>query len=267
MTSDYREILYAVEEHVATVTFNRPEHRNPISIDMLDEVQRAVGRAQQDGAVRVLVITGAGRAFCSGGDVKSMAEVASAGGGAISARQEQVGLIQETQLMLRRFPKVLIAAVNGAAYGAGLDLACAADFRLAADTARFCEVYVRLGLAPGGGGAWLLPRIVGLTNALDMVLSGEPIDAATALRYGLVSRVMPADELIAATREFAERFVLSAPRGVQVAKRAVLRGLEMSFEAALDFIRPQVGILRQTEDHKEGLRALRERRLPRFEGR
>jgi len=265
--SEYREIRYEVDEHVATITFNRPDQRNPISVEMLDEVGRAVRASQEDDDVRVLVITGAGRAFCSGGDVKSMAQVAASGGGAVAARQEQVGLIQETQLLLRRFPKVLIAAVNGAAYGAGLDLACAADFRLAADTARFCEVYVRLGLAPGGGGAWLLPRIVGLTNALDMVLSGEPIDAATALRYGLVSRVVPADELPAATREFAERFVLSAPRGVQVAKRAVLRGLEMSFEAALDFIRPQVGILRQTEDHKEGLRALRERRLPRFEGR
>ena len=111
------------------------------------------------------------------------------------------------------------------------------------------------------------PRIVGFTNALDLILSGEPIDAQTALAIGLVSRVVPADQLPAATREFARRFALSAPGGVRVAKRTVLRGLEMSFEAALDFIRPQVGMLRQTEDHKEGLRALKERRLPRFQGR
>src|SRR5215468_9348170 len=265
--STFGEIRYEVDEHIATITFNRPEQRNPISVEMLEEVGRAVRAAQSDDDVRVLVITGAGRAFCSGGDVKSMAQVAASGGGAVAARQEQVGLIQETQLLLRRFPKVLIAAVNGAAYGAGLDLACAADFRLAADTARFCEVYVRLGLAPGGGGAWLLPRIVGLTSALDLVLSGEPIDADAALRIGLVSRVVPAAELPQATREFAHRFALSAPRGVQVAKRAVLRGLEMSFDAALDFVRPQIGLLRQTEDHQEGLRALQERRLPRFEGR
>jgi enoyl-CoA hydratase/carnithine racemase len=264
--NDYREIRYEVEEQIGT-TFNRPEQRNPISVGLLDEVASAVRAAQQDDAVRVLVITGAGRAFCSGGDVKSMAQVPRAGGGAVSVPQEQLGLIQETHLLLRRFPKVLIAAVNGAAYGAGLDLACAADFRLAADTARFCEAYVRLGLAPGGGGAWLLPRIVGLTNALEMILSGEPIDAETALSIGLVSRVAPADQLPAATREFARRFALSAPRGVQVAKRTVLRGLEMSFEAALDFIRPEIGVLRETEDHKEGLRALLERRLPRFEGR
>lgn len=123
-TTEHREIRDEVGEQIATITLNRPEQRNPISVDMLEELAAAVRAAQQDDAVRVLVLTGAGRAFCSGGDVKSMAQVASAGGRALSARQEQVGLIQETQLLLRRFPKVLIAAVNGAAYGAGLDLAC-----------------------------------------------------------------------------------------------------------------------------------------------
>jgi len=260
----YREILYNTADHVGTLAFNRPERRNALSPLMLEETAAAVRAAQTDDGVRVLVMTGTGRAFCAGGDTKSMAEVA---GGPVPADREQVGQIQELQLLLRRFPKPLIAAVNGAAYGAGLDLACAADFRLAADTATFCEVYVRLGLAPGGGGAWLLPRLVGLTNALELVLSGEPIRADTALRIGLVSRVVPAEALTATTLEFAQRFVLSAPRGVQVAKRALYRGLDMSMEAALDFIRPQISALRQTEDHKEGLRALRERRLPRFEGR
>jgi enoyl-CoA hydratase/carnithine racemase len=260
----YREIFYTVGDHIATITFNRPESQNALAPAMLEETMAAVREAQADDAVRVLVLTGAGRAFCSGGNVKSMAEVA---GGPVPASREQVGQIQELQRLFRRFPKPFIAAVNGAAYGAGLDLACAADFRVAAETARFCEVYVRLGLAPGGGGAWLLPRIVGLTNALDLVLSGEPIDAAAALRIGLVSRVVPAAELTAATAEFARRFALSAPRGVEVAKRALYRGLEMSLDTALDFIRPQITALRQTADHQEGLRALRERRLPRFEGR
>ena len=264
MTTSYREIFYTVGDHIATVTFNRPESQNALAPAMLEETMAAVREAEADETVRVLVLTGAGRAFCSGGNVKAMAEVA---GGPVPRSREQVGQIQELQRQFRRFPKPFIAAVNGAAYGAGLDLACAADFRIAADTARFCEVYVRLGLAPGGGGAWLLPRIVGLTNALDLVLSGEPIDAATAQRIGLVSRVVPAAELTAATAEFARRFALSAPRGVEVAKRALYRGLEMSMDAALDFIRPQIAALRQTADHQEGLRALRERRLPRFEGR
>ena len=262
----YREIRYEAADHVATLTWNRPEARNALTATMLGETIDAVSEAQVDPAVRVLVITGAGRAFCAGGDTKAMAQVV-ASGTAEPPDRERLGQIQELQLSLRRFPKVVIAAVNGAAYGAGLDLACAADFRLAADTARFCEVYVRLGLAPGGGGAWLLPRIVGVTNALDLVLSGEPIDAAEALRIGLVSRVVPAADLTSATREFAQRFVLSAPRSVQIAKRTLYRGLEMSFEASLDFIRPHIAALRQTEDHKEGLRALQERRLPRFEGR
>ena len=262
----YREIRYDAADHVATLTWNRPEARNALTATMLGETIQAVREAQDDAAIRVLVITGAGRAFCAGGDTKAMAEVV-ASGTAEPPDRERLGQIQELQLSLRRFPKVVIAAVNGAAYGAGLDLACTADFRLAADTARFCEVYVRLGLAPGGGGAWLLPRIVGVTNALDLVLSGEPIDAAEALRIGLVSRVVPAADLTSATREFAQRFVLSAPRSVQIAKRTLYRGLEMSFEASLDFIRPHITALRQTEDHKEGLRALQERRLPRFEGR
>ena len=260
------EIRYEAADHVATLTWNRPEQRNALTPTMLGETMDAVREAQDDAAVRVLVITGAGRAFCAGGDTKAMAHVVSTGS-PDSLAGERLGQIQELQLSLRRFPKVVIAAVNGAAYGAGLDLACSADFRLAADTARFCEVYVRLGLAPGGGGAWLLPRIVGVTHALDLVLSGEPIDATEALRIGLVSRVVPAAELTLATREFARRFVLSAPRSVQIAKRTLYRGLEMSFEASLDFIRPHIAALRQTEDHKEGLRALQERRLPRFEGR
>lgn len=260
------EIRYESADHVATLTWNRPEQRNALTPTMLGEAIQAVREAEEDEAVRVLVITGAGRAFCSGGDTKAMAATL-AGSGPESYIGERLGQIQELQIMLRRFPKVLIAAVNGAAYGAGLDIACSADFRIAADTARFCEVYVRLGLAPGGGGAWLLPRIVGVTSALDLVLSGEPIDAAEALRIGLVSRVVPAADLIPATREFAQRFVLSAPRSIQVAKRALYRGLEMPLDAALEFIRPHIAALRQTEDHQEGLSALRERRLPRFEGR
>lgn len=263
---DHREIRYEAADHVATLTWNRPEARNALTRTMLGEAMQAVRQAQDDPAVRVLVVTGAGRAFCAGGDTKAMAETL--GSGAPEApERERLGQIQELQLMLRRFPKVVIAAVNGAAYGAGLDLACTADFRLAADSARFCEVYVRLGLAPGGGGAWLLPRLVGVTCALDLVLSGEPIDAAEALRIGLVSRVVPAADLAAATGEFARRFVLSAPRSVEIAKRTLSRGLEMSFEASLDFIRPHIAALRQTEDHREGLRALREKRLPRFQGR
>ena len=148
----YTEIRYDAADHVATLTWHRPEQRNALTPTMLGEAMQAVREAQADDAVRVLVVTGAGRAFCAGGDTKAMAQVV-AGSGPVPPDREQVGQIQELQILLRRFPKVLIAAVNGAAYGAGLDLACSADFRLAADTARFCEVYVRLGLAPGAPSA------------------------------------------------------------------------------------------------------------------
>lgn len=261
---DYREIRYEVDDHVATITMNAPDRLNAFSLGMLGEMAEAAARAEETPEVRAVVLTGAGRAFSTGGNVKTMGEVAAS---RTPIEQQTVTHIQRLQVVLRRLSKPFIAAVNGAAYGAGLDLACAADFRIASETATFAEVYVRLGLAPGGGGAWLLPRIVGLTRALDLVLSGERIDAQEALRIGLVSRVVPAADLARTTQQFARRFTSAAPLGVQTAKRAVYRGLDMPFEAALEYMRPQVAQLRQTEDHQEGLRALAERREPHFQGR
>jgi 2-(1,2-epoxy-1,2-dihydrophenyl)acetyl-CoA isomerase len=259
-----REIVYEVSDHIATVTLDAPERLNAVSTAMLGELEDAARRAGEDERVRAVVLTGAGRAFSAGGNVKTMDQVAGEG---LAERERGILEMQRAQLALRRLSKPLIAAVNGPAYGGGFDLACVADFRIAADSARFCEVYVRIGMAPGGGGAWLLPRIVGLTAALELILGGEPIDAAEALRIGLVSRVVPDVELLPVTRAFARRFTRAAPLGVQVSKRAVYRGLELSFDAALEAIRPHVAALRQTEDHLEGLRALADKREPRFQGR
>jgi len=258
------EVLYAVDESIATITLNAPDRLNALSEAMLRGLAAAAAQAQDDPAARIVVLTGAGRAFCAGGDVKSMAQAADEGP---DRRRSTVALVQHAQLALRRIGKPLVAAVNGPAYGAGLDIACVADFRLAARSARFCEIYVRLGLAPGGGGFWLLPRIVGLTRALELVLTGETVDAERALAIGLVSQVADDAELSAATRAFARRFARAAPLGVQVAKRALYHGLEMSFDAALELIRPHVADLRRTEDHREGLAALREKREPGFRGR
>ena len=206
---DEPEVLYAVDESVATITLNAPDRLNALSEGMLRGLDAAAARAQDDPAVRVVVLTGAGRAFCAGGDVKSMAQAADEGP---DRRRGTVALVQQAQLALRRIAKPLVAAVNDPAYGAGLDIASAADFRLAARSARFCEIYVRLGLAPGGGGFWLLPRIVGLTRALELVLTGETIDAERALAIGLVSEVAEDTELPAATRAFARRFARGAAR-------------------------------------------------------
>jgi 2-(1,2-epoxy-1,2-dihydrophenyl)acetyl-CoA isomerase len=258
------EVLYRVEEHIATITLNAAERLNALSEPMLRSLADAAARAQEDPAARAVILTGAGRAFCAGGDMKTMARAAE---DAPPGQPGTVAFVQRAQLALRRLAKPLVAAVNGPAYGAGLDLACAADFRVAARSARFCEVYVRLGLAPGGGGFWLLPRIVGLTHALELVLSGETIDADHALRIGLVSEVVDDAALPAAARTFAGRFARAAPLGVQVAKRALYHGLDMSFDAALEMIRPHVAELRRTADHREGLAAAREKREPRFQGR
>jgi enoyl-CoA hydratase/carnithine racemase len=265
--SDYREIRYEVEEQIGTITFNRPEQRNPISVGMLDEVASAVRAAQQDDAVRVLVITGAGRAFCSGGDVKSMAQVARAGGGAVSVRQEQLGLIQETQLLLRRFPKVLIAAVNGAAYGAGPRPGLRRRLSLGCRHRPVLRGLRAVGAGPG--------RRRSLASTADRGADQRARDDPERRAHRRGDRALHrTGESRGAGRSAARGHpglreavrAVRPPRG-EVAKRTVLRGLEMSFEAALDFIRPQIGVLRATEDHKEGLRALQERRLPRFEGR
>lgn len=262
---DYQEILYEVESHIATITLNCPERLNAFSPLMLGEVADAAQRAQDDPEVRALILTGAGRAFCSGGNVKTMARAANQ---TPRASRLRLSTVHQAQLTFRRLGKPLIVAVNGAAYGGGLDLTCAGDFRIAADDARFAEVYVRIGLAPGGGGTWFLPRIVGLTKALELILSGETIDAQEALSIGLVSQVVPRAELIPAARAFAQRFTEhAAPLGVQAAKRGVYRGLEMSLDAALELMSMHLERLRQTEDHKEGLAALAEKRAPRFQGR
>jgi 2-(1,2-epoxy-1,2-dihydrophenyl)acetyl-CoA isomerase len=261
---EYQEILYEVEHHIATITLNCPERLNAFSPVMLGELADAAQQAQDDPAVRAIILTGAGRAFCSGGNVKTMAQAAAKDA---QPGRQRLATVHQAQLTLRRLAKPLIVAVNGPAYGGGLDLACAGDFRIASDQARFAEVYVRLGLAPGGGGTWFLPRIVGLTKALELILSGETIDAQEALRIGLVSQVVPHAELLPATRAFAERFTSAAPLGVQAAKRGVYRGLEMPLDAALEFMSMHLERLRQTEDHKEGLAALAEKRQPRFVGR
>lgn len=264
MDQDYEEILYQIEDQIATITLNCPERMNAFSAVLLGELADAAQRAQDDPEVRTIILTGAGRAFCSGGNVKTMAQAA---GQRVSVNRQRLSSVHLAQLTMRRLAKPLICAVNGPAYGGGLDLACAADFRIASDQARFAEVYVRIGLAPGGGGTWFLPRIVGLTKALELILSGETFNAQEALRIGLVSQVVPHAELMDATRAFARRFANAAPLGVQAAKRGVYRGLETPLDAALEFMSMHLERLRHTEDHREGLAALAEKRQPRFAGR
>lgn len=271
-----REVLYERREGVATITLNRPEKLNAFSPGMIRELVRFLREAQDDPGVKAIILTGAGKAFCAGGDVEAMGE------GAGFFREDELHpavkpyslhikntlwkLIQQVPLALENVDKPVIAAVNGDAIGAGCDLALMCDIRLASERARFSEGYVRLGLVPGDGGAYFLPRLVGVAKALEMLWTGDFVDAGEALKIGLVSKVLPADELKEACFKFAARLARGPALAMSLTKRAVYQGLKTDLRTSLDLISSHMGIVVETGDHREGVRALLEKRKPDFKG-
>lgn len=266
-----QDLLFAREGKVATITLNRPDRLNAFSVSMIEGWLAALEEVRRDPAIHVAVVTGAGRAFCSGGDVKAMASGTGfmAGQGEEAATPEGIkaslwGSIQRIPLLLESIDKPVIAAVNGDAMGAGCDMALMCDLRYASDRARFAESYIRVGLVPGDGGAYLLPRLVGLPRALEMLWTGDPIDAREAERVGLVNRVVPHEELMPATMEMAERLARGPQMAMRVIKRAAYQGLTSNLRTALGGISSHMAVISQTEDYKEGVRAVLERRAPVF---
>jgi 2-(1,2-epoxy-1,2-dihydrophenyl)acetyl-CoA isomerase len=258
---EYQDILYTKEGGIAAITLNRPDKRNAFTPEMSDSLYRAIDDAAKDDKVRVLTITGSGQSFCSGADVKAMAQRASQSGGKSSeGRNMPMGLL------LHKFAKPVIAAVNGVAVGGGLDLALSCDIRIASDRARFAEVFIRRGLIPAMGGTYFLPRLVGIDRACLLIWTGDMVDAREAERIGLVTMVVPHDELGSATREVAEKLAKGPPLAIQKAKRAIYEGLKLSLEETLEFVSPFMKELQATEDHKEGARAFVEKREPVFKG-
>ncbi|HEY41401.1 MAG TPA: enoyl-CoA hydratase/isomerase family protein, partial [Dehalococcoidia bacterium] len=216
---DYQDIIYAEEGGIATMTLNRPDEMNALSPSMRESMYQVIENISKDKTVRVLIITGAGRAFCSGADVKSLA--ANANRPISQERPSRTGSGRvSVHVLMQKCEKPIIAAVNGVAAGAGLDLAMACDIRIASDSARFTEVYIRRGLLPVEGGIHLLPRLVGIDKACELIWTGDMIDAREAERIGLVTMVVPHDELEIATRELAEKLAKAAPLAIQRAKRA-----------------------------------------------
>ena len=263
---DYQDIIYTKEEGIATITLNRPDRMNAFSPAMSESIHEAMEDAAKDDKVRVLVITGKGRAFCSGGDVKAMAEKAS------QPRGEEGSSEQKTERVplyvpLHKFEKPVIAAINGAAVGGGLDLALSCDIRIASDKARFAEVSIRRGLIPDGTGIHFLPRLVGIDKACQLIWTGDMIDAREAERIGLVTTVVPHEELESATKELAEKLAKGSPLAIRKAKRAVYEGLAMDLQSTLEYVDSTSEELWATEDHKEGARAFVEKREPVFKGR
>ena len=260
------EIRLEIAERIATITLNRPERRNAFTRSMIDAWAAALADCRDREDVNVVVVTGAGKAFCSGGDIKELM-----GEGLEQAPAEQRATIGEhvhrIPLTLADMDKPVIAAINGAAIGAGLDLALAMDLRFAAASARFAETYVKVGLAPGAGGAHWLPRVVGQAKALELLWTGEAIDAAEAERIGLVNRVCADDELIPQAMELARQLAEGPTLAIRAIKRLVRDGIGGDLRAGLDRASATYGVLGSTDDHREAVQAFVEKRKPRFQGR
>ena len=259
-------LLYEQDDGVATLTINRPEIRNAISDpDMIAALIAAAERINSDRSVHVAILTGAGSAFSSGGNVKAMRERLDRNSAqAIDTRYYYRDGIQKMALALYGVEVPLIAAVNGPAIGAGNDLACMCDIRIAAETAVFAESFVKIGIIPGDGGAWLLPRVVGLSRACEMAFTGEAIDAQTALAWGLVSRVVPAAQLMDAARALARRIAANPGYAVRMTKRLIKEGQHTRLDTLLELSAGFQSLAHLGNDHREALNALLEKRPPQF---
>lgn len=257
----YNNIILEEESGVAVLTLNNPENRNPLTDETKTEMISALDEIAKDPTLRALVLTGKGKAFCAGGDIKKIGEVPSE-----AEIREIMGKSQQLLKKLMGLEKPVIAAVNGDAFGMGCNLALASDFVLASDQARFCEVFVKLGITPDFGALYLLPRLVGIWKAKEMAYLGNVVDALEAQKIGLITRAVPQnalmDEAMGLARKLADMPTLAIGR----AKRILNKAFNMTLSEVLEEeIKNQI-YLTQTEDHAEGLRALLEKRKPKFQG-
>jgi enoyl-CoA hydratase/carnithine racemase len=255
--------------HVAILTLNRPEAMNALGAPGDgDQVQAVCEQVNADREIRCVVLTGAGRAFSAGGDVKAMkAREGAFGGSGVTIRDGYRGNIHKVVRSIYGLEVPSIAAVNGAAIGLGCDVACMADIRIAADTARFGVTFLKLGLIPGDGGAWLLPRTIGMSRACELLFTGDVIDAATALAWGLVSRVTPAADLMTEALALAEKIAAQPPHALRLAKTLLKQGQTTSYDTLMEMSAAAQAISHLTEDHMEGVDSILEKRPATFKGR
>jgi 2-(1,2-epoxy-1,2-dihydrophenyl)acetyl-CoA isomerase len=266
------QILYEKrDDGVAVITLNRPERMNAFTDVMLREWAQALEDARLDRAVRVVVVTGAGRGFCAGADLRGGSGIEAAQGDRPPSAADRRNWLRDGVHAVPRAVQLLdkpyVAAVNGAAVGAGMDMASMADIRFASEHAKFAMSYVKVGLVPGDGGCWLLPRIVGMARALELIWTGDFIDAREALRIGYVTRVTSGDELMEETLAFARRLAEGPAVAMQLAKRLVHRGFDQNWHEAFEAAGQAMAIVQSTEDAREGPRAFAEGRPPKFTGR
>jgi 2-(1,2-epoxy-1,2-dihydrophenyl)acetyl-CoA isomerase len=253
---------------VVTLTIDRAETMNPLGAPGDgDEFQRVCTEINRDMGVSCVILTGAGRAFSAGGDIKAMREKTGTFGGSTPAISD--GYRDNIHMMLRALYSIrvpVIAAVNGPAIGLGCDVACLADIRIASEKAKFGVTFLKLGIIPGDGGTWILPRVIGMSRAADLFYTGDVIDAAMAIEWGLVSTVVPHDELIDAAKHKAQKIAAMPPHSLRQSKMLLRQGQQVNYDTALEMAANTQAMMHTTQDHAEGVAALIEKRAAEFKG-
>lgn len=256
----YQHLTLSVQDRIATVTVNRPDKLNALNAATIGELGEAIDDVQRRDDVAAMILTGAGRAFIAGADISELAGKSALEGRRLARRGQEIFRRYETSA------KPTVAAVNGFALGGGCELAMSCQIRIASEAAKFGQPEVKLGLIPGYGGTQRLPRLVGRGRALQLLLTGEMIDAQEAYRIGLVNRVVPGDQLLASAAAMIQQMLTNAPLALAACIEAVDRGLPLPLDDALALEATQFGVLASTSDTTEGTRAFLEKRPPRFSG-
>lgn len=268
LAMELHDVRYDKGDAIAQITLARPGARNAYSEAMVEGLVRALDEADRDDEVRCVVLTGEGAAFSAGGDLKRMLNKEGMfAGGPVELRRRYVDGIQRIPRRMTLAEKPVVAAINGPAIGAGLDLACMCDLRVAARGAQFGSTFVKVGLVPGDGGAYFLARAVGFSRALELMLTARVIDTDEAERIGLVHRVVEPEALLPSARALAGEIAANAPLAVRLTKRAAYRSYDADVEQALELAAAYQGMAQNTDDHREAVAAMLDKRPPRFTGR
>lgn len=257
------EVLYAVEDHVATITLNAPERMNTISGPMLNELTRLLVQANEDAEVRCVILTGNGRAFCAGLDLRKERDE---DGLSAASSPTTLDLRNTPPTVLQAMDKPTICAVNGGAAGYGMDTALGCDIRIIAESAKLAAAFVKRGVVPESGGTWFLPRMIGWAKASELIFTGRTLSARESLDWGLANEVVPDAELMGRARTVAREIAANAPLAVQAAKRMMRMGLNETFPDHVHHVYLQLLPLFKSQDMVEGIRAFLEKREPNFQG-